>query len=89
MSLSHVQLFGTPSLPSFSIARISQAEYWSRLPFPSLGDLPELGIEPQTPTLQADFFLLSEPPEKLILSLYILYFQSGENLSDLLLVSFF
>ena len=64
MSLSLVQLFGTPSLPSFSIARISQAEYWSRLPFPSLGDLPELGIEPQAPTLQADFFLLSEPPGK-------------------------
>ena len=38
-------------------------EYWSGLPFPSLGDLPNPGIEPGSPTLQADF-LLSEPPGK-------------------------
>ena len=36
-------------------------EYWSGLPFPSPGDLPNPGIEPQSPALQADF-LLSEPP---------------------------
>ena len=35
-------------------------EYWSRLPFPSLGDLSNPGIEPRSPTLQADS-LLSEP----------------------------
>ena len=29
-------------------------EYWSRLPFPSPGDLPNLGIEPRSPVSQAD-----------------------------------
>ena len=38
-------------------------EYWSGFPFPSPGDLPYPGIEPGSPTLQADS-LLSEPPEK-------------------------
>ena len=38
-------------------------EHWSGLPFPSPGDLPDPGIEPGSPTLQADF-LPSEPPEK-------------------------
>ena len=41
----------------------SRQEYWSGLPFPSPGDLPNLGIEPVSPTLQADT-LLSESPEK-------------------------
>ena len=36
-------------------------EYWRGLPFPSLGDLPDPGIEPRSPTLQADS-LPSEPP---------------------------
>ena len=35
--------------------------YWSGLPFPSLGDLPDLGIEPGSPALQADT-LPAEPP---------------------------
>ena len=38
-------------------------EYWSGLPFPSAGDLPNPGIEPRSPTLQADA-LLSGPPGK-------------------------
>ena len=41
----------------------SQQEYWSRLPFPSSGDLPDPGIEPRSPALQADA-LPSEPPGK-------------------------
>ena len=32
----------------------SRQEYWSGLPFPSPGDLPNPGIEPRSPTLQAD-----------------------------------
>ena len=32
----------------------SRQEYWNVLPFPSPGDLSDLGIEPQYPTLQAD-----------------------------------
>ena len=38
-------------------------EIWSGLPFPSLGDLPNLGIEAGYPALQADS-LPSEPPGK-------------------------
>ena len=39
----------------------SKQEYWSGLPFPSPGDLPNPGIESRSPTLQADS-LLTEPP---------------------------
>ena len=39
----------------------SSQEYWSVLPFPSPGDLPNPGIEPRSPALQADA-LLSEAP---------------------------
>ena len=38
----------------------SRQEYWSGLPFPSPGDLPDPGIEPRSPALQADS-LPSEP----------------------------
>ena len=41
----------------------SRPEYWSGLPFPSPGHLPNSGIEPGSPELQADS-LLSEPPGK-------------------------
>ena len=41
----------------------SRQEYWSGLPFPSPGDLPHPGIEPRSPTLQADA-LTSAPPGK-------------------------
>ena len=44
---------------------LSRKEYWSGLSFPSPGDLPNPGIEPRSPTLQADS-LPSEPPGKLI-----------------------
>ena len=39
----------------------SRQEYWSGLPFPSPGDLPNPGIKPRSPALQADT-LTSEPP---------------------------
>ena len=41
----------------------SRQEYWSGLPFPSPGDLPNSGIEPGSPTFQADA-LPSEAPGK-------------------------
>ena len=46
----------------------SRQEYWSGLPFPSPGDLPDPGIEPRSPALQADA-LSSEPPGKPIYSI--------------------
>ena len=44
----------------------SRQEYWSGLPFPPPGDLPDPGIEPGSPTLEADG-LTSEPPGKMAL----------------------
>ena len=41
----------------------SRQQYWSGLPFPSPGDLPDPGIKPGSPALWADA-LLSEPPGK-------------------------
>ena len=38
----------------------SRQEYWSGLPFPTPGDLPNPRIEPRSPALQADS-LLTEP----------------------------
>ena len=63
-SLNRVQLFATPwtlahqTPPSMGFSR---QEYWSGLPFPSPGDLPNPGIKPRSPALQVDA-LLSEPP---------------------------
>ena len=65
-SLSRVWLFATPwavayqAPPSMGFPR---QECWSELPFPPPGDLPNPGIEPWSPILQADA-LLSEPPGK-------------------------
>ena len=64
--LSRFRLFATPwtvahqAPPSMGFSR---QEYWSGLPFPSPGDLPDPGIEPRSPALQADA-LTSEPPGK-------------------------
>ena len=65
-SLCHVRLFATlwtvaHQAPPFM--GFSRQEYCCGLPFPSPGDLPNPGIEPGSPTLQADA-LTSEPPGK-------------------------
>ena len=41
----------------------SRQEYWSGLPFPSPGDIPDPGIKPRSPALQEDS-LPSEPAEE-------------------------
>jgi len=43
-------------LPGSSVHGILQTRYWSGLPFPSPGDLPDPGIKPPSPALQADSF---------------------------------
>ena len=68
-SLSRVQLFATPWTVSYQAPlsmEFSRREYWSGLPFASPGDRPDIGIEPRSPTLQADA-LPSEPPGKHLL----------------------
>ena len=60
-SLSYVRLFATTwTIQSTEFAR---PEYWTGYPFPSPGDLPNPGIKPRSPTLQADS-LPAEPQGK-------------------------
>ena len=64
--LSRVRLFATPWTVAYQAPLsmgFSRQECWSELPFPSPGDLPEPGIKPGSPALQADA-LPSEPPGK-------------------------
>ena len=66
-SLSRVRLFAIPWTVAYHAppsVEFSRQEYWSGLPLPSPGDLPNPGIEPRSPALQADT-LPSEPPGKL------------------------
>ena len=73
-SLSGVQLSATP----WTVARqaclsmgFPRQEYWSGLPFPPPGDLPDPGMEPMSPasTALAGRFLTTVPPVKPLLSL--------------------
>ena len=64
--LSHVQPFCSPmdcSPPGSSVLGFSQAEYWSGLPLPSPGDLPDAGVKPMSAALASGFFT-TEPPGK-------------------------
>ena len=64
--LSPVRLFVTTWTVAYQAPRsmgFSRQEYWSGLPFPSLGDRPKPGIKLMSLTLQADS-LPAEPPGK-------------------------
>ena len=55
-------LFVTPGTVACQVSLsmgFSRQEDWSGLPFPSSGDLPNPGIKPESPALQADSLLLS------------------------------
>ena len=61
LSLSHAQLFAT----AWTIAHqaplsveVFRQEYWSGLPFPPPGDLPDPGIQPASPELAGRFFTI-------------------------------
>ena len=65
-SFSRVRLSATPWTVAFQAPlsmEFSKQEYWSGLPFPFPGDLPDSGIESGSSSLQADS-LLSKPPGK-------------------------
>ena len=52
--LSHVRLFATPWTVAYQAPLsmgFSSQEYWNGLPFSSPGDLPNPGIEPESPAL--------------------------------------
>ena len=58
----HVPLFATLWTVAHQFplpVGFSRQEYWSGLPCPPPGDLPDLGIKPATPTLQVDSLLVS------------------------------
>ena len=61
--LSRVRLLATPWTAAHQAPLsmgFSRQEYWSRLPFPSPGDLPDTGIEPGSPSLQVGIKFLPE-----------------------------
>ena len=65
--LSHVQLFVIPWTEARQAPlslEFSRQEYWSELPFPSPGDLPDSGIKPVSLALAGGFFT-TVPPGKL------------------------
>ena len=82
-SLSLFRLFATPRTVAHEAPLsmgFSRQEYWSGFPFPSSGDLPDPGVEPRSPVLQADT-LPTEPPGKPICMLKgssFLILQRGE-----------
>ena len=55
--LSRIWFFATPW--TTQSMKFSREEYWSEYPFPSLGDLPNPGIKPRSPALQAYLYQLS------------------------------
>ena len=70
LSHSYIQFSVTP----WTVAHLaplfmgfSRQEYWSGLPYPPPGDLPDPGIKPVSPAL-ADGFFTTEPPGKPIIS---------------------
>ena len=57
--LSRVRLLATPWIAAYQAPLsmgFSRQEYWNGLPFSSPGDVPNPGIEPGPPALQADTF---------------------------------
>ena len=67
--VSHLVLSDSETL--WTVARqaplsmgLSRQGYWSGLPCPPPGDLPDPGVEPASPALEADASLRSQPPGK-------------------------
>ena len=76
---SHSVMFVTPWTVAHQAPLsmgFSRQEYWSGLPFPSPGDLPNPGIKPGSPALQADS-LPSEPPWKPLFLVRIMFMAMG------------
>ena len=75
----------TVACPAPLSVEFSRKEYWSGLPFPSPGDLPNPGMEPRSPALQVD----SLPTELLVkTSHYLMDFGHYFYLEQFLLFNF-
>ena len=57
--MSELATLGAEALQALPSMGCPRQEYWCGLPFPSPGDLPDPGIEPVSPALQASSLLLS------------------------------
>ena len=78
-SLSRVRLFRTPWTLAYEIppsVEFSRQEYWSKLPFPSPGDLPTQGLNPVLPHCK-QMLLPSEPPHYILLIFSFVYGHFG------------
>ena len=88
---SHVWLFEIPWTVAYQAPpsmEFSRQDYWCGFPFPSAGDLPNPGIEPRSPALQADA-LPSEPPRKSFLFLFLFFHKTGFKKNSHFTVSLF
>ena len=78
--LTHVQLFTTPRTIAHQ-APLSvgflRHEYWSGLPFPPPGDLPDPGIERRSPALAGRFFTTEPPGKPIFLYAFSEYYMSS------------
>ena len=92
--LIHVRLFVTPWTTACQAPlsiEFSRQEYWSGLPCPPPGDLPDPGIEPVSPALAGGFFATSATwePHKVVYHCLILeHFLSSSVILALQLVRF-
>ena len=72
--LSHVQLFSTPWIVADQAPlslELARQEFWSELPFPPPGDLPDPGIKPNTSCIGRQFFTTVAPEAKNILTIIL------------------
>ena len=78
---SSVTLWATACQVPLSMG-FSRKEYWSELPFPPLGDLPDPGIEPASPTsptLAGRFFIISTTFQGVYVSAFSHYWQGEQG----------
>ena len=91
-SMSCVQLFVTPRTVACYITLpmgFPRQEYWSGLPFPPPGDLPDPGIEPESPmspVLRVGSLPLAPPGKHIVISLVLLFYR--EILKDKMCLHF-
>ena len=84
-SLSHVRLFAIPWTVAYQAPlsmEFSRQEYWSGLPFSSPGDLPDRGIKPGSPALQADALPSELPGKPYVMLLHTIMLKGFPGVSD-------
>ena len=76
--------FGTKPMecspPGSPAMEFSRQEYWSWLPFPSPGDLPDPGIEPEYPAWASEFFTTDSPGKPHGPRFFFLFSRRPENM---------